>query len=550
MSDQKKARNSIIVQGSVLVVTAFVTRIIGLLYRFPLTQIIGKTGNDYYSTAYSIYSILLIISSYSLPTAVSKMISEREAKGEYENARRIFKGSMIFAIIAGGLSSVILFFGADLFTRQVQTPLASIALRILSPVLLIVAVLGVLRGFFQGLRTTVPTAISQIIEQIFNAVVSVAAAYYLFSYGAKVGGVLGDEKNYSAAYGAAGGTLGTAIGALSALLFMGFLFMIYKSQNGKRHKRHRGEYVESYSTIFAVLITTIIPVIFATTVYNITSLAEMIVFKNLAVAQDYTAHQIHEWWGVYNGQYIVLQNVPISVASALVAPSVPALSASFAKRDHRGVQSKISQVTRFIMVIALPCTVGMFVLASPIMQLLFGDPDILSARILMIGSLSIPFFAVSTLSSGILQGINRIRIPVRTSLITLFAHMALLAVLMVGFHLNIYAVVLANCFDGFLMAVLNDYYVHKYSGTRYNWSKVFVLPALASLIMGAFVYVVYHVTYVIVSSNAISCVISVFVGMLVYFVVILKIGGLTEKELRRVPKGASLVRLAKKLHAL
>ncbi|MDY5705057.1 MAG: oligosaccharide flippase family protein, partial [Lachnospiraceae bacterium] len=111
MSDQKKARNSIIVQGSVLVVTAFVTRIIGLLYRFPLTQIIGKTGNDYYSTAYSIYSILLIISSYSLPTAVSKMISEREAKGEYENARRIFKGSMIFAIIAGGLSSVILFFG-------------------------------------------------------------------------------------------------------------------------------------------------------------------------------------------------------------------------------------------------------------------------------------------------------------------------------------------------------------------------------------------------------------------------------------------------------
>ena len=231
--NNKKKRNSILVQGSILALASIISRIIGLIYRGPLTAIIGKTGNDYYGTAYSIYNIVLIFSSYSIPLAVSKIISGKIALKEYENAKRAFLGSFVFSIISGFLGMSVLFFGADMFSASLRTPLASYAVKILAPVILIVALSGALRGFFQGMNTMVPSALSQIIEQIINAIVSVVAAYFLFSYGLKLGKA-NNIKHLKEAYGAAGGTLGTAIGALFSLIFLLFIYFIFITHFNKR----------------------------------------------------------------------------------------------------------------------------------------------------------------------------------------------------------------------------------------------------------------------------------------------------------------------------
>ena len=173
-----------VVQGSILAMAGILVRIIGMLYRMPLNDIIGKQGNGYYTSAYNVYNILLILSSYSMPVAISKMISSRLARGEYENCRRILRAGLLYATIAGGIAGCALWFGADLFAGLMKTPFSSYALKTLAPTIWIMAYLGVLRGYFQGTGTMVPTAVSQILEQIVNAVVSVVAAGLLFQTGA------------------------------------------------------------------------------------------------------------------------------------------------------------------------------------------------------------------------------------------------------------------------------------------------------------------------------------------------------------------------------
>lgn len=551
MGDNSRESNSFIVKGSVLAMASIISRILGLLYRMPLTAIIGKTGNDYYGTAYEVYNIILIISSYSIPLAVSKLVAARMSKGQVKNAYRILRGSLGFAAISGGTASLIVYFGADFFTGTLlQTPLSSIALKVLSPVLLIVAIVGVLRGFFQGLHTTVPSAMSQVFEQIVNAVVSIAAAYFLFSYGAKVGAVLGDKDSYSAAYGAAGGTLGTAMGAVTALLFMLLIYFAYRKVLLKKVKRDHSRSEESYLSIIGVLIFTIIPVLLSTTLYNISSIVNNGIFKNVVLAQGYDPKTISEWWGVFTGQYKVLINVPISVASALAASAVPALAAAYERGELKKVRRQIASANRFIMIVAFPCAVGLFVLAKPIMMLLFGDSDQTTANIMYLGTIAIVFYSLSTLSNGILQGINRMRIPVRNAAIALVAQVVVLIICLLCFNLNIFAVVIANTFYALMMCILNELAVKKYSGAAIDLKRTFLIPGIVSIVMGLVVYVVYQLVNLIINSNLIATVLSIICGVFIYFVLMLLLRGITESELRRVPKGNVIIAISKKMHLI
>lgn len=550
---KKKNDTSFLVQGSILAIASLVSRVIGLVYRIPLTAIIGDHGNDYYSCAYEIYSLLLLISSYSLPMAVSKMVSARISNGEKQNAYRVFKGAMIFALFTGTAACMIVFFGAEELTRLFKTPLGVYALQVLAPTLIIVAVLGVFRGFFQGMGTMIPSAVSQIIEQIVNAVVSVGAAYVLFAYGRRIATVLGSKEHYDAAYGAAGGTLGTSAGALCGLAFIIFVFSMFfpKFRKAMRRENKIGKkQPESYRVIFGILIGTIVPVLMSTTIYNMVSIVDQWLFKNIATIQGYSAADVSEWWGIFSGKYRVLTNVPISISTALAASCVPALAAAFAQKDEKQVRSKIGMSMRFIMVIAMPCTAGIMVLADPIIQLLFPGSSSLAGHLLQAGGISVIFYSISTLSNAVLQGIDRMRIPVRNASVALVLHAGVIAVGMFGLKLNIYGICVGTIAFSLIMCILNGMSVRKYSGFKPDVTKTFIKPAIASVIMGAVVYAAYFVCHKVSHSNAVSTVIAVLVGMIVYAAALLLIKGLTEEELHSFPKGELLIRIAKKFRLL
>lgn len=547
----KKSSSSFLMQGSILAVASIVSRIIGLIYRIPLTNIIGDTGNNYYGTAFRIYNILLIISSYSLPLAVSKLVSANISQGRRRNVYRVLKCALLFGVVSGTIAALILYFGAEFITATLmKTPLSIFAVKVLVPVLLIVAVLGVMRGFFQGLGTMMPSATSQILEQIVNAVVSVWAAYVLVEEGAKAGALLENKENYAAAYGAAGGTLGTGMGALTALLFCTFVLVVYLKAFKKHLKKERHSNVDSYGSIMKVLVATIVPVLLSSTIYNCNALIDDGVYKHIAAFQGYAEAQYGDWSGIYSGKYQLLINVPISIASALAASSVPALTAAYASGKRQEAKRQMNMATRFIMVIAFPCTVGMGVLASPILQMLLGDSSELSARMLQVGAVAILFFSLSTLSNGLLQGINRMKEPIKNAVIALVLHLIVLVGLMLGLDLNIYAVVIANAVFGLLMCVLNACSLRKYSGYRQEIFKTFFVPAVSSAGMGIVVWLVYKLFLYLLRINTVATILAILAGVITYAVLLLLLKGLNEQEILRFPKGRTLVGLAKKFHLL
>ena len=245
-SKRKSAGGDYIVQGSILAAAAMIAKVIGVIYRIPLTNILGDEGNGYYGYAYQVYAFALMISCLSLPTAVSKLVSTRRAMRQQRNAFRAFIGSLVFAAVVGCIIALAIFLGAGIISEHMmKAPLSIYALRVLAPGLLIVAVMAVIRGYFQGLGTMVPTAVSQVIEQIINAVVSIVGASVLFGMGSRLGEQSGEDL-LGPAFGAAGGTLGTVLGALAGLLFLLFVLWLSRGVIRKRLRNDRSEQTESY----------------------------------------------------------------------------------------------------------------------------------------------------------------------------------------------------------------------------------------------------------------------------------------------------------------
>jgi Membrane protein involved in the export of O-antigen and teichoic acid len=149
-----KRENQFLIQGSILAAASLIVRIIGLIYRIPMTRIIGDEGMGLYTIAYELYSITLILSSYSLPTAVSKLVAAKNSNREYRNSFRIFITAMVFALVVGLIASLVLFIGADFFATVVNNdPNAVLPIKVLAPTLFVFSIMGVFRGLLVRERT-------------------------------------------------------------------------------------------------------------------------------------------------------------------------------------------------------------------------------------------------------------------------------------------------------------------------------------------------------------------------------------------------------------
>lgn len=549
--ERKKRQSNFIVQGSVLAIASIIVRIIGMIYRIPLTGIIGDKGNGIYSVAYEVYAILLLLSSYSLPLAVSKLMSAMVAKGEIRNAKKYFRCSLIFAVAVGGAAAIFTYCFADTIAGDImKSPMSTISLKVLAPAIFVVAVMGVLRGYFQGMGSMIPTAVSQIVEQIINAIVSVGAAYVLFSYGELVVKMT-RKSGYDSAYGAAGGTMGTLFGAIAGLITLVIIFCFMKKRFVPEISSDVSRRVDSTAVVYQTLFYTIIPVILSTAVYNLSSVLDQAVFNRIMAGFGKTADEYNSLWGIFSGKYRLLTNVPIAVASAMVSSTVIGISAAVAVRNRREIVRKTRVCIRFTMMITIPCAVGLSVLASPILQMLWGDERALPANLLRYGSISVVLYALSTLSNGILQGINKMRVPVKNAVISLISHLILLVVLLKVFKLHVYGVVIANIFFALMMCILNGRAMRRYiKGYRQEVIRTFIIPGINSVVMGLLVYWIHKGIVILTKLNGAGIIVSIIVGAFVYFTGMVYMGGISEKDLKSFPKGEGLVRIANKMRLL
>lgn len=534
------ASSNFLVQGSILAAAGILVRFIGLLYKIPMTRILGTEGVGYYNTAYEIYNIGLILSSYSLPLAMSKLIAARRVQQRHQDVQRVFITGMAFSIFVGGIMTLILLLGGDWITTTIfKSPSSALPLKVMAPTILVFSIMGVIRGYFQGHGNMIPTSVSQIIEQIVNAAVSIAASYtFSIWFAARA-----DQKSYAAA----GGTLGTLSGAVASLIFLVILMSHYRRKHSDALNQQQETDIETWNTVFTTLLLTLTPIILSQFVYQLSGSVDNSMFGVIMDSKGLTEKERASLLGVYSGEYRLLTNVPVAIASSLGASMIPSIVRSRTQNDHTAVQNKIQMAIKFNMLIAIPCSVGMGVLAGPIMQLIFGDTSKLAADIMTIGSFAVTFFSLSTVTNSVLQGIDLMRKSVTHSAISLVIHVVLVYVMLKYLNLGVYGLVIGNVSFALVVCLLNWIAVGRAIAYHQEIKTTFLLPLSAALIMGGVTNIIYRVLHSLLRSNAAALCISVPIAMAVYAVLIILMKAVTAEELPDMPFGMRILKLCRKL---
>ncbi|MBU5463889.1 putative polysaccharide biosynthesis protein [Anaerotignum sp. MSJ-24] len=532
----KDKKGSFIIQASVLAAASLIVRFIGFLYRLPLTELIGDRGNAIYSAGYYIYTFLLILSSAGLPAAISRLVSTRIAKGEYRNAQKIFRVSMIFAGVAGAIGMLVLFFFAEPIAKMVDSPNSVYCLQTLAPTLLIVGVMSVYRGYLQGMNIMTPTAVSQIFEQVFNAVFSVYLAWVLVKQ--------------SIPLGAAGGTAGTGIGALAGLIVVMIFYNRMKPEI--RHNmriEEKGIYQETTGEAFKKLVVTAFPIIAGTAVFSMTNLIDMkMVMSGLMSSGAFTEAEAEVLYGQLSGKYVTLTTFPVSISSAMATAAIPNIAMAVTVGNKKEVKRKINTALKLAMIISIPAAVGIGVLGDQILSMLFPSyPE--GGVLLKVGAISIAFLSFCQIVTGVLQGIGKIQVPVIGALLGAVVKIALNWILIRIPSINVVGAVISTDVCYLVASIFNVIMLMRYTKTRVNFSGVLIKPTIGSIIMGIGCVIGYKVIS-LVFGNTISTLLTIIVAVIIYLLVMIFIRGITEEDLLSIPKGRILVRVFKKIGLL
>ena len=537
-----KIKGGFVMQAGILALAGIIVRIIGLLYKSPLNAIIGDLGAGYYSTAYNMYTIILLISSYSIPSAIAKVISQKLALNQYKNAQKLFYGAIMYVVAVGGIASILTYIFAPVLAKGQ----AATVLKVFVPTIFLSGLLGVLRGYFQARKNMVPTSVSQILEQIANAGVSILAAFLFMKL------LAGTDETSQAVYGAMGSALGTGIGVAIGLLFMLIVYL----KNRKKFKADiSGDMTEtdSYKTVFKTIFGVVTPFILSTFIYNCSTSVNMTIYQNVMMeVKGFTETVTITMYGIFAYKAVTVANIPIAMSSAMSSAMLPSVASSYVKGELDKTRKQVDKAIHVTMLIAMPSAIGLFVLAKPVMQLLFNQPDSLDAAsfLLMAIAVTVIFYCVSTVTNAVLQGIGKVNIPVLHAAVALVLQVVVLVVLLMFTELNLYALAIAMIVYSLAMCVLNQIAVRKHLAYKMHMKKTFLMPFIAATLMGAVAFGVYYGLYSLVKSNLIALMVAVILAVIVYFVLVIKLKVITEEEMTSFPKGNLVKKVAKKLHLL
>ena len=541
-------------QAGILAMASMIVRVIGLLYRAPLTAIIGDEGNGYYGTAYNIYTIILMVSSYSMPSAISKLMAQKLAVGEYRNANRVFRCALTYGVLVGLVGSGLLFFGARFLVPDV----AVCVLQVFAPTVFLFGILGSMRGYFQARGSMVQTSVSQILEQLANAVVSIAAAWLLMQT------AVGADPTRRAQLGAMGSALGTGAGVLIALLFMIFCFR--RSKEGRKAEilSDATGKEEKYRIFLRDTVLVITPFMLSGVIMNLTtSLNQTIYMRMLIDLKGAGEIATTTLYGIFSNKAVVISNIPISIATAVSSAIIPGISAAYARRDETGARRQVGNAIRITSIIAIPSAVGLAVLARPITMLMFPQMESLelASSLLSLLAVTVIFYSISTSTNAALQSIGKMNLPLVSAGIALVVQTVVLVLLLRFTDLDVRALVLVSILYSVMIFAVNQYYLRRFLGIRQDVRRDYLQPLVCAALMGAAAKAVYYLVSMAAEPvenlpkgfyfrNLAATAAALLAAVLVYGYTMVRSGTIRRKDLLSMPKGQSLVRLMEKLRWL
>lgn len=518
--------NNFLKGAAILGIAGVIVKILGAVYRIPLTNIIMNEGMGYYQTAYPLYTLLLTISTAGFPIAIAKIVSEKRAIGDFKGAYKVFKVALAGLFIAGLLTSLFVFFTAEGIVERLGNSNAYYSLIALVPALLLVPIMSAFRGFFQGYQEMTPTAQSQIVEQFFRVALGLLLTYFLIDKGIPIA--------------AGGASFGGSAGAIGGTIVIGIIYLYRRKEISKELETSITTKEYKVETIIKDLLIIAIPITIGAAIVPIMDTIDVVIVLKRLQAIGYTEAEANGLYGNLKGMAQTLINLPQVFSIAIAMSLVPAISDANARKDKKGVESITSSGIRMTLLIGLPCALGLFVLARPIIGLLYYKSDIETiintGNILTILSIGVIFLTLVQVLSSILQGLGKPMIPAINLFIGAIAKVILSYTLTGMTNINIYGAAISTVVAFAIAAILDLISVLTYSKIKLNVKDVFIKPSISAIGMAIAAMISYYFLMDIVGEK-LSTVLAVLVGGILYLILLIITGSITSEDLYLLPKG-------------
>lgn len=533
---QRKKQNFI--QGAfILMLASLLVKVIGAFFQIPLLNMIGGKDSPafgMFSAAYRVYTAMLMISTVGVPAALAKMVAEATARGREHEVRRTVRVAGSIFIPLGAVCSVVLFLGAGTFASWIKSADSRLAVMAIAPSVLMVAVLAVFRGYYQGRSNMVPTAVSQVIESLGKLFIGLGLAYYAV------------QHNFSDQAVAAMTVLGVTIGEMAAAVYMLIQGAITHRSSSAVHALD--DSARPAGQLAKTLLSLSIPITISSAVMSLTDLIDVALISTRLQSPvvGMTAREAMSTYGIYTGQAINFFNLPQTLITALAVSVLPTIASARAAGNHAKVSKTLGTTLRMTVIITLPAGAGFIMLAGPILRMLYSQGTELGGVLMGLLGFAVPAAALVAVTNSTLQAFGRIDLP----LVSMFAGAV---VKMLGDYflignpaLNIMGAPISTALCYWLIAVINLFHIRRLTGSLPPIGKTVCRPLAATIGMGAAIFIVQRVLNGALNAapgtmlDKLITLACIGVAVVVYAVLLLALGAVERDDVLLLPKGEKI----------
>lgn len=526
-----------------LMAAQFITKVMGLVYRIIIINIegFGNEGNGYYSIGYTIYSVLLTLSSIGVPNVIAKLISERLAAGDHRGSQRILRVCLWLFLGISFASACLLYFGADFIASVIlDVPDVAYTMKALAPAVFFASLAAVLRGYFSGHGSLKATSTSQVVEQFFNCVLSIVFVYLCIGQGSAVM--------------AAAGNVSTSASVAVACIYLGFFYW-RRRRDIHRACKEQTVPTEQHSTreLLHIILALSIPMAVGSLVSALNDFIDSFTITNcIQTAYSATVQSTDELEALAASAAGMLSkvstiiNLPLALNTAFSTALVPAVSAAVAKHDRKLAGQKLTFSLFASLVIVLPCAVGLAVLSAPVLQMLYPTVSD-GAGLLALSTVPLVFLALTCIINGGLYGLGEVRLPAASLAVGAIIKLVLNWVLISNPAVHVYGAVISSIVCDAVVFLLVFVALRRRLPLKLGLWHHLLKPLLCSAVMGAAVYGTYRLTAV-AAGNTVATLSAIVAGVVVYLALLILTRVFTREEMLSLPMGTKLVRLLEKLH--
>lgn len=531
--------NNFLKGAAVLGTAGLIVKIIGAIYRIPLTNLIGTEGIGYFQPAYQVYNLLLVISLAGFPTAVARLVSEKMALENPQGAHQIFRLSMRVILVVSVVSSLTVLIFAKTIAQAIGYPGTYYSLLGLVPALMIVPIMSVYRGYFQGMQNMMPTALSQVLEQLVRFAVGLSLAY-----------VLAASSLQKAAGGA---SFGASAGGIAGFIFILFIYSRHRKTIYDRIDNAANNIEEESGRVLKKLLAIAIPITLGASIVPLMGLIDAKLVSMRLAQIGYSNIEATDLYGQLSGTAQTFINFPQVFSIAIAMSLVPSISNAYTRRDRDALNQTTDLGMRTSFIIGLPSAFGLYILAEPIIKLFYPalgpDKHKSVGQLLAILAISVVFLTVVQSLTAILQAVDKQRIPVKNLAIGAIVKIIMTYILVGIPYLNVKGAALSTIAAYMTAAVLNYWDINKYTEVKVRLFNIAFRPLMASAIMGVVVYAIYHVGSGFIGVK-LSALMAIAGGVSVYFIALPLTGTINREDMALLPKGEKLYKIMNKLRLM